>query len=83
MIKAVILKITIEWDVDLDDEELEYQDYDEEDLPKVLELPLKKDFTQEEIDEEAMLEALTEQYGYLITGANFEIIYVTEEADQP
>ena len=43
----------------------------------------KKDFTQEEIDEEAMLEALTEQYGYLITGANFEIIYVTEEADQP
>ena len=83
MIKAVILKITIEWDVDLDDEELEYQDYDEEDLPKVLEFPLKKDFTQEEIDEEAMLEALTEQYGYWITGANFEIIYVTEEADQP
>ncbi len=67
MIKAVILKITIEWDVDLDDEELEYQDYDEEDLPKVLEIHLKKDFTQEEIDEEAMLEALTEQYGYLIT----------------
>ena len=74
-----ILKINIEWDTDVDEEELEYQDYDEEDLPQFIEMVLEDTVSEEDIEEETILESLTEEYGYLIRGANFEFVYETEE----
>ena len=74
-----ILKINIEWDTDVDEEELEYQEYDEEDLPEFIEIVMEDGVMPEEIEEETILEDLTEEYGYLIKGANFEFVYETEE----
>lgn len=77
-----ILKINIEWDTDIDDEEIEHQDYDEEDLPQFIEIEMESGVTPEEIEEETILEYLTEEYGFLIRGANFEFVYETEEEEE-
>jgi hypothetical protein len=74
-----ILKISITWDTDLDDEELEFQDYSEEELPKTVEMVLQEGVSEEDIDQEAILETLTEEYGFLIEGAKFEYVYEIED----
>lgn len=79
MALKTILKISITWDTDLDDEELEFQDYSEEELPKTVEMVLQEGASEEDIDQEAILEALTEEYGFLIEGAKFEYVYEIED----
>ena len=79
MALKTILKISITWDTDLDDEELEFQDYSEEELPKTVEMVLQEGVSEEDIDQEAILETLTEEYGLLIEGAKFEYVYEIED----
>lgn len=79
MALKTILKISITWDTDLDDEELEFQDYSEEELPKTVEMVLQEGVSEEDIDQEAILETLTEEYGFLIEGAKFEYVYEIED----
>ena len=76
-----MVRVTIKWDTDIDEEELEDKEHSEEELPSYVEWEIAEDQIELEMDQETILEELSETYGYLIESADFEIIIEVKDGE--
>ena len=60
---------------------LEDKEHSEEELPSYVEWEIAEDQIELEIDQEMILEELSETYGYLIESADFEIIIEVKDGE--